>query len=185
MSEIKRIIVHWSVSPWSWGIEDIRRIHVEQHGWPRIAYHRVILHECSSEIKVPDHSVLVWSDLVKATIHIDDDKFLESNEIGYHAAEMNSSSIGVCVISSPNHCMSKLQQEALTNTLNILIKRFNLDIKDIFGHRDFGMNKNKGLALGNDFKLTNKAKGLNTTQCPGDEIYAFIQEFKKLKKVLA
>ncbi len=179
MKQIKRIIVHWAVAPWKWGIEDIRKIHVEQNGWPRIAYHRIILHECSRDIVVPDHSKLKLMDLVKATINIDDDDFLESNEIGYHSAEMNSSSLGICLVCGPKNPPSSLQKTALIHTLEILRERFDIEIDAVFGHRDFGLNTDKGLALGDDFELTDKAKRLNTTECPGDELYALIQNYKK------
>lgn len=176
---IERFIVHWAAAPWTWGVKDIERIHVQQNGWPRIAYARVILNELSHDIKVADHSKLKWSDLVKATIHLDDDKWLENNEIGYHSAEMNKTSVGICLIAGPKNPPSILQLEALHESLKILVPRFRLTHKNVYGHRDFGLNPEKGLALANSLDLTAKASSLNTTECPGDIIYNVVERIRE------
>lgn len=154
MNRIKNIIVHWSASSLTVGVETIRQWH-KQKGWKDIGYHRVILHP--NALKADNQKSAIWSDLVKQGRPLDLDLYLEDFERGAHTLGMNRNSIGICVIGNSQNQLHQLQKIALENTLKILIDRFDLEPKDISCHRDH-----------------------NPTECPGDEIYKFVQGLKKL-----
>lgn len=150
MRKIQKIINHWSASGPSTTMADIRRWHVQNHGWRDIGYHRVILHPDT----VPNAKR--WSDLVKLGRPLDNDPYLSDLEVGAHTIGLNSQSVGVCVISGPSSKLHPLQKTAIIEVNKALIKRFGLKPSDVYGHREF-----------------------NKTQCPGDEVMTLIKtEFR-------
>jgi len=149
---IKYLINHWSdTSPQS-TVSDIRHIHLSK-GWRDIGYHRVILHPDSRDFKVRPTR---WDQLVKLGRSLDEDLYIEQNEIGAHTLYHNANSVGICTIGSPRYDLDPLQATAIAMVNAILADRFELRLKDaLMGHRDF-----------------------NATQCPGDEIYQLIKHLK-------
>lgn len=152
--KINKIIVHWSASPATTTVADIDRWHREA-GYRGIGYHRVILHPDS----VQQLKSLTWSDLTKKGRAINDDTWLEDWEKGAHTLFQNHDSIGLCVVGSPKYGLHELQREALIKSLNILRRRHFLVAAQVGTHRDY-----------------------NATDCPGEEIYKAIQEYKRLAK---
>lgn len=149
---IKRIIVHWSVTPKHFGVKDIRRMHLAR-GFRDIGYHRVILYPSSSPGQT--QKPINWYDLVKQGRDLDLDGYIQENEIAAAAIGFNSDSVMICIIGSPDYLLHPLQEKALWNTLDVLTKRFGLTRKQVFGHRD-----------------------VNATQCPGNLIYSVIKKYR-------
>lgn len=75
---------------------------------------------------------------------------------GAHTLNHNKGSLGICVIGNTDYLLHPLQAEALKETCRILALRYQIEPFQIKGHRDY-----------------------NKTQCPGDEIYAFLPEVRK------
>lgn len=152
MRKIESLIFHWSVTYPETTVKDVRKMHL-QRGYRDIGYHRYILHPNSHELKKP---AKFWWQLVKEGRYINEDIWLEEQEIGAHTLYQNRKSVGICVNGHPSYPLHPLQKVAIRETAQIMAKRYGLDVrKDIYGHRDF-----------------------NATQCPGDEIYKVITDIK-------
>ncbi len=134
-------------------VETIRGWH-KKNGWRDIGYHRVILHD--DAIPQSHKPIQHWSTLVKQGRELDDNWYMTGAEQGAHTKGFNGDSIGICVVGNTDYTMTEWQKVALKGALDVLVKRYGLKKEDVFGHRDF-----------------------NATKCPGDEIYKFIQEYKK------
>lgn len=155
MDSVRKILYavnHWTASGPETTIGDIRDWHVNHNGWRDIGYHRIILHPDSDDLKHKDKTNLVWSDLVKQGRYLNEDEWLEYNEVGAHTYGFNPVSVGICVVGGPKYKLHPLQRIALIQTNIILADRFNYDVKDIKCHRE-----------------------LYKTQCPGDEVYRLIK----------
>ena len=153
MRRIKNIVVHWSASPKTWGVSNLRDHHVNNNGWRDIGYHRVIIHPSSNEART--HTDFWW-ELVKQGRHLDNDLYLDITEQGAHALGYNKNSVGICVIGNTDYSFHPWQQVALLMTLQTFLTRFDLDADAIKCHRD-----------------------VNTTLCPGEEIYNLVESFKR------
>lgn len=154
MRRIEKIINHWSATDKYADVAFIRQIH-KQKGWRDIGYHRVILHPKSTEFRGKP-APTEWWHLVKKGRYLNDDLYLEQNEVGAHTLYYNSVSVGVCTIGHPSYPLDPLQKQAVIMTNTILCNRYELILSQALGvHRDF-----------------------NATQCPGDEIAKIIQSLK-------
>lgn len=154
---INRLVIHWSDSGQSTTVEDIRRWHTAK-GWRDIGYHRVILHPLSAEY-IPIGKTkrpTAWWELVKTGRSLNNDLFLDGNEVGAHCLGYNSTSVGICVISKPGQPLHPLQREALIQTIKTLLARFQLPVSALYGHRE-----------------------LYPTACPGDEIFQIITRIRE------
>lgn len=151
--KIKNIIIHWSASGPQTDRADFYRWHVVNQGWRDIGYHRIILHPNSREFK--NREATKTGHLMKTGRHLNSDPYLEYSEWGAHTLYKNRDSIGICVVGGPKHKLHPLQKQALLEMLDIFIDRYQLPKSAVMCHRDF-----------------------NPTQCPGDEIYKLIQEYK-------
>jgi len=149
MARIKKLIYHWSASGPTTTVEDIRNWH-KRKGWRDIGYHRVILHP--NTVPGAKH----WSDLVKQGRDLDMDAYINGPEVGAHTLGLNSSTVGICVIGGPGVPLHPLQRVAIVEVAKALTERFGLWRRDVICHRD-----------------------VYKTQCPGDEIYNVIKQFKK------
>lgn len=156
MPRIRYLSNHWSVTLPYVRVADIRKMHLAR-GWRDIGYNRVILHPDSAELAQlrRTRTPLEWWHLVKQGRDLDDDLFIEQNEVGAHTLYYNSVSVGICTIGHPSYPLHELQRKAIVNTNLLLRNRFQLPLSAIRGHRDF-----------------------NPTQCPGDEIYALVKQLR-------
>ena len=153
---IKYLINHWSASSKKVTVSDLRHIHLSK-GWRDIGYHRIILHPESRDFAKFEPTK--WFHLVKMGRELDNDPFIEQNEVGAHTLYHNSDSVGICTVGHPDYGLHPLQEQAIIMTNMALAARFNLlsRLDDaIKGHRDF-----------------------NPTQCPGDEIYELLQHIRE------
>lgn len=161
MRRIAHLINHWTVTSAYSTVEELRQMH-KAKGWRDIGYHRVILHPNSKEFNgvVP----VKWWELVKQGRDLDQDLYIEQNEVGAHTLYYNENSVGIVVVGHPSYKMDPLQREALIMTNLTFGHRFKLNLRDTIngkpvlgGHRDF-----------------------NATQCPGDEVYEIIEGLRKV-----
>lgn len=146
---IEGIVIHWTASGKDTTVNQIRGWHKKQ-GWRDIGYHRVILYPNEKLINIE------WFDLVKQGRQLDNDLFFTASEEGAHAKGFNKNHIGIVVVGNTNYKIHDLQKEALINTCDIFLKRYQLEKKDIKLHRE-----------------------VNPTACPGDEIANLITNYKK------
>ena len=153
MRKIKFIIVHWSVTGKSTTVEDLRNSHLKRK-FRDIGYHRVILYPSPVQ-KEEDE----WWQLVKKGRDLNDDIYLELNEIGAHTLGYNKNSVGICLIGHPLYEPDPLQLKALQKACLILARRFNVNPDNIIPH--------------------NK---VNATLCPGTHITEHLELVKKYCK---
>ena len=125
MRKIEELIFHWSVTSPESEVSDLRNIHLS-HGWRDIGYHRVILHPNSRQFKgkIPTR----WWELVKEGRRLDNDPYLEQDEVGAHTLYHNHYSVGICVIGRPGEPLHPLQALAIVMTAITLCRRFNLSL---------------------------------------------------------
>lgn len=138
------IIVHWSASPHSTSVQEIRGWH-RAKGWRDIGYHRIIEHES----RYP--RAFSPTALIKTGRYLNNDLFVSTEEQGAHALGFNRTYLAVCVIASPTAPASDKQKAALVITLETFLDRYQLQKNKVFLHRD-----------------------VNATECPGDDLSKFV-----------
>lgn len=112
MREIKTIVIHHSGNTDT--VEKIRKLHVEINGWDDIGYHFMI---------TKNGKILRGRYL---------------NIEGAHVFGFNKDSIGVCLLGNfDREFINDKQKHSLTELLEKLTKKFNIDKNDIKFHRDF------------------------------------------------
>jgi len=130
---VNKIIIHHTASSKNTTVEQIRDWHVNGNGWSDIGYHYIILGDGT----------------VETGRHI--------NKTGAHCKGHNTGSIGICVTGNTSQePPNKLQLESLWGKLKLLMEEYNLDRRNVYGHRDFG-----------------------ATECPGNMLYALLQQWKQ------
>jgi hypothetical protein len=109
----------------------------KQRGWKRIGYHYVILNG-------RPYKDVRYIDFLDGQIQpghaLNDDPLFQDFEVGTHVAGRNSSSIGICLIGT--HEFTDPQLISAKRLCLTLMKKFQLQIKDVLGHyEDPGANK--------------------------------------------
>ena len=92
MNKIEYIIIHCSDSEWGCSRE-IRKWHL-QNGWKDIGYQFVIL---NGHI-LPKYFLSHLNGMVECGRYLDEDLYIEQEEIGAHTLGYNKNSIGICLI---------------------------------------------------------------------------------------
>lgn len=88
--------------------------------------------------------MLEYEGLVQPLVPLDDDPFLEENEIGNHVLGMNSYAIGVCCISKHGVYTWK-QIESLKDLCALLLKKYSaLSPASFLGHYETDTGKAQG-----------------------------------------
>jgi len=132
MREIKKIIIHCSDSVWADAFE-IDKWHKER-GFVKIGYHYVVLNAYptfeSFENKNPQDTIGVIQ------------KGRSDEEIGAHVKDMNSDTIGICLIGK-NDFSYKQQFSAAKLTVRLL-KQYGLSVDDVLGHCECPTGKEQG-----------------------------------------
>lgn len=115
MRFIDTIVVHTSASHQNATVEDIRKWHVEERGWSDIGYHYII---------TPDGEIHDARPI---------------NKVGAHARGHNTGSIGICWVGGYKGVDNRTdsQKLALRELINELVLKYDIDDKNILGHRDF------------------------------------------------
>lgn len=128
--EIRKIIIHCTDSEWG-DVEAVRSWH-QSRGWDDIGYHFLIgnaypqYENIKQRKPQPDH----------------DGAILEGrkiNHIGAHTLGQNLDSIGIALVGV--NTFSKAQIVSLVNLLKLLLNRYHLQKKDVYGHYEFDSRK--------------------------------------------
>ncbi len=149
MSGWNNIIVHHSASGWG-NAHFIDQWH-KSRGWLGIGYHFVILNgfTTSEDLKSGRRfDELIGQVEIGRTL--DGDQWVEGEEIGAHALGFNADSIGICLIhrQEPYH---PAMQASLLDLLTGLMRRFDIEAKDVLGHCE--VNDKKPLCPGLDMAM--------------------------------
>lgn len=114
-----KIILHCTASPKDTTVEEIHNMHIKQKGWLGIAYHYLIRFNGDIYEGRPEGT------------------------IGGHTLNQNSYSIGLVYNGGvdknikPKDTRTPEQREALFELVEYLLKKYDLRITDVYGHRDF------------------------------------------------
>ena len=129
---IDAIVVHHSASSASTTFKQIYRWHTIENGWSDIGYHFVITED--------------------GTIH----EGRHINTSGAHCRGFNANSIGICVTGHTNNKKPKQEQlHSLRCLLDSLRTDLDIDIEDVFAHKEKG-----------------------NTQCPGFYLTVWVNEYR-------
>ena len=138
MNPIKNIILHCSGSDWG-SMREINKWHKERFSQTEdllyCGYHFVIL---NGRI-LPNLYLHTLNGAVEPGRRLDEDKFVECNEVGAHALGYNQGSIGVCMIGRRNPETKALsftpdQFDNLKNLLLDLLRQYELPADAVIGH---------------------------------------------------
>jgi len=129
MSKINRIVLHCSDSEWGTAVE-IDRWHRER-GWRKIGYMGVILNGYPMR-----HSADSYWDHSDGSFEwgrpLDNDNFIEANEVEAHAFGINRNSVGLCLIGEKSFSMRQLI--VARKIIRHLCDLWGLTYKDVIGH---------------------------------------------------
>ena len=131
---VRKIIVHCSDSPWG-DAAVIDRWH-KKRGWKGNGYHRIILNGRRTRWAYHKDD----DGVVETGRPLDDDHILDTHEVGAHVRGHNRDSVGVCLIGKRG-LYTVPQQLSLRITVRDLMDQFCLTIDDVYGHRDFSLEK--------------------------------------------
>lgn len=126
MKKITHIIIHCSDS--SFGDAALIDSWHKERGFAKIGYHYVILNGKKSS-KSYDANL---DGNIEIGRHLDDDVYLEKEEIGAHAMGFNDCSVGMCLIGVNR--FSEFQLVTLISLLKELIEKYNIPKENIIGH---------------------------------------------------
>lgn len=148
MGQIKNVIVHCSDSDWG-SMREVNKWHKERFSMTEdllyVGYHFVIL---NGRI-LPDLFLSSLNGAIEPGRRLDEDKFIEDNEVGAHALGYNEGSIGVCLIGRRNPKTGELsftptQFDSLKNLLTDLCRQYGLGANDVLGHGETEQGKAQG-----------------------------------------
>jgi hypothetical protein len=128
LNRIKRIVIHCSAS--SWGDRTIIDQWHRERGWRCIGYHYVILngHRERNSVYTPGND-----GRLEIGRQLNNDPWIEANEVGAHVKGYNLDSVGICLIGQDGkHTYNQLH--AALKLVRGLLKSFDLIAKDVVGH---------------------------------------------------
>ncbi|RXI98174.1 N-acetylmuramoyl-L-alanine amidase [Anaerobacillus alkaliphilus] len=112
-SDIRNIAIHHSATT-SGSAEAFARYHVNQLGWPGIAYHYVVNKDGSIDL-----------------CH-------DPEVVSYHVGNSNSRALGICMVGDfRTQTLETAQREATIALIRSLLVDFNLTVDDVWGHIEF------------------------------------------------
>lgn len=117
MRKIDKIIFHVTDSPDTLdvGVKEIREWHVKGRGWSDCGYHFIVRRNGVVEAGRP------------------------VTRAGAHCEGKNTTSIGIVWVGRDR--MTVVQHEALLHKLSDLLDEYRLQVKDVYGHREFNAGK--------------------------------------------
>lgn len=124
--KITHIVVHCSDS--SFGNAEIIDSWHKERGFSKIGYHYVIL---NGKIKNRNYDALL-DGIVQEGRNLDDDPYIQGEEIGAHALGLNDCSVGICLIGIK--MFSEYQLLSLISLVKELIEKYDISIDNIIGH---------------------------------------------------
>lgn len=139
MKKIDGIIIHHSAS--SFGDADMIDGWHKERGWRGIGYHFVILNGYRTfKAKKSKMMDCIVGQIERGRI-IDEDQWMESNEIGSHALGLNSSTIGVCMIHNVDDEYQSMQLHSLQMLVSGLMDVYGVPITSVKGHSEVDKKK--------------------------------------------
>src|SRR4030042_2920077 len=162
MRKIENIIIHCSDSLWRC-TREIRQWHLKK-GWRDVGYQFIIL---NGRI-LPDFYLAFLDGMVECGRYIDEDLFMEQNEVGSHTLGYNDHSIGICLIgkrlpNQPKQLLSVFtlaQMDALIKLLKELKDIYEVKVPNIIGHCETESGKAQGKTCPDfDVSMIRKALG--------------------------
>jgi N-acetylmuramoyl-L-alanine amidase len=110
---VNTIVVHHAASPRNWGVEDLRKFHVESRGWVDVGYHYVISADGTMRIGRP-----VW-------------------DVGAHAVGHNTNTVAIVLIGDLSKTPPPQEQlGGLVTLLCDLALMFGVKRGSILGHNE-------------------------------------------------
>jgi len=136
LKKITNIIIHCSDS--LFGDAKLIDSWHKERGWKSIGYHFVILngYRTKNNYNVKDDG------LIEKGRFLNDDEWLQNNEIGSHCLGLNDTTIGICLIGIDQFTMS--QWKALVNLCIDRIKKAKIQPEHIIGHYETISGKQQG-----------------------------------------
>lgn len=125
---IKKIIIHCSDSDFG-DVKLIDQWH-RQRGWDEIGYNYVILNGKRKSGDKYDNAIDGL---------IENGRDLEKR--GAHCYGHNKDSIGICLVGKDGKYTAQQLYLGLPRLVKSLLNQLNLDVKDVYGHRDFNSGK--------------------------------------------
>lgn len=132
---ITNIVVHCSASLWGC-TREIRKWHTDPkpkgNGWSDIGYHFVILNGYVG----PHFFIPSLDGCIEAARYLDEDVYIEVDEIGIHTLGYNETSVGICLIGikGSRQFPTDPQSSSLKSLLLDLCKQYKIEPKNIKGH---------------------------------------------------
>ena len=146
MELITNIVIHCSDSTWGCARE-IDKWH-KNNGWTAIGYSFVIM----NGIILPNFNIPALDGSIECGRFLDEDNFIEDNEIGAHTLGYNDNSVGICLIGADK--FSPAQFLSLRELLRDLTVRWNIPKENIIGHYETESGKEQGKTCPNfDMKI--------------------------------
>jgi len=172
MEKWTNVVIHHSAS--DFGCARVIDQWHKQRGWTGIGYHFVILNGFPTSGWKTPMIPLIGS--IEVGRMIDDDVWVEQNEIGSHALGFNHNSIGICLIHLTKFYLQ--QFVSLYNFCQFLSQFFNIPPDHFYGH--YELDKNKPDCPGFDMVLFRKLlKGEITKK----DFTTYLIENKKIYEV--
>ncbi len=131
-------------------------------GWKGIGYHFVVLNGYRNFLNYPGQYDRGCDGLIETGRPLDDDVWIERNEVGAHALGLNAVSVGVCLIGK--YGLYTFQQfRAVLGLLSGLVDQFHLDVDQVVGHYEVASGRRQGKT------------------CPDIEMESFRSELRRWK----
>jgi N-acetyl-anhydromuramyl-L-alanine amidase AmpD len=128
MEKINRIIIHclYTKPSMDWGVEEVRRVHVEEKGFSDIGYHVLIKFNGISE----------------QGRRLDENLFMDASEIGAHAYGFNRGSIAIALEGGmsedgePEFNFTFKQIQALRTMVEFYMAAYGVEFENVIGHNE-------------------------------------------------
>jgi hypothetical protein len=149
MNNWTNVVIHHSASDFG-----CTRLITEWHkerGWKDIGYHFVILNgRPYSNWKEPIRPMVGSIEMGRP---LNDDEWVQGNEIGAHCLGFNSNSLGICLVHLTKFYTEQI--DSLFALCNFIGQKFNIPVSRFFGH--YEKDKNKPDCPGFDMDLFREA----------------------------
>jgi N-acetylmuramoyl-L-alanine amidase len=132
MGQFEEIFVHCSAS--DYGCAGVFNTWHIERGWSGIGYHFVIDNGYPFDGMREPWQYLVGS--IEAGRRLDDDPWLEADEVGAHVYGFNGRSIGICLVGK--YTFYREQVVSLYNLIGELQSRLDIPVTRVFGHCEAG-----------------------------------------------
>jgi len=136
MRKIENIVIHCSDSAFGC-VREIRNWHLER-GFKDIGYHFVILNGYITS----GYYLSCLDGMIECGRYLDEDLFIEPNEVGAHALGYNDKSVGICLIGVKHFTVA--QMNSLLELLKNIMDIYNIIANDVLGHYETASGKAQG-----------------------------------------